>query len=439
MDPDPQYAARPAASPPSTLADRIRDRTAGTCRLITLRTPVENVVSWRGSFRAYPRFAEGEELLQSLAVSLLDKGTARRDRFAIAELLEDRGAQVHFDSEALFVECSGRALRDDVPEVLAVVAEQLREPLFDPAEFDKARARLVASLRRSLESTGTQAGGALARRLYRPAHPNFIETPEAQIARLEAFTVDDVRAYHAEHFGARDLTLALVGDIDEAAVETAVGDAFGDWPAHAAPPAFETSAAPEPPGRVEVPMPDKQNVDVRLGHPLRLVRQDPDYLPLYVANYVLGGNFSARLMTIIRDEMGLTYGIRSGLSGITSDYQGHWYVSVTLSQDNVDRGVEATLAEVRRFVDDGVRADELEDKKTTITGAFKVGLATTGGLASALLTNAERGFDVGYLDRFPAEIEAVTLEQANAAVRRHLDPDRLHVALAGMLSEPAAS
>jgi predicted Zn-dependent peptidase len=174
-----------------------------------------------------------------------------------------------------------------------------------------------------------------------------------------------------------------------------------------------------------------------MGHPISVRRDDDEYLPLYVANYILGGNFSARLMATIRDEMGLTYGINSSLSGISTRYDGHWQVGVTLSQENLERGVEATRAEVQRFVDDGVTGDELAAKKTTITGSYTVGLATTKRLARSILTNAERGFDVDYLDRFPQLIEALTLAEINETVQRHFDPSRFHTAMAGTVPQEA--
>ena len=419
-------------------AQRVREGEAGPGRLFLLPAPVRQVVSFRGSFYAYPDFAAGEELLQWLTVRLLDKGTRRRDRFAIAEVLEDRGAKLQFQNGGLRVGFSGRTLREDLPEVLEAVAEQLKEPLFDPAEFEKARQQVAASLQRAMESTGEQAAGALSRRLYAPEHPNYTPDPQESLERLRGFTVDDVRAYHEAHFGGTGLLLALVGDLDPAAVERDVRQRFGDWTSHEAPPRFDTGAAPEEPGRTSVPMPDKSNADVRMGHALDVRRHDDDYLPLYVANFVLGGNFSARLMTTIRDEMGLTYGISSRLAGITREHGGHWQVGVTLSQENVERGIEATLEEVRRFAEGGIREDELQDKQTTITGSFKVGLATTGGLAAALLANAERGFDVDWLDRFPAEVEALALEGVNAALARHLRPDRFQLALAGAPAEAEA-
>jgi predicted Zn-dependent peptidase len=186
-------------------------------------------------------------------------------------------------------------------------------------------------------------------------------------------------------------------------------------------------------------MPDKSNVDVRLGHPVPIRRDHPDYHALYVGNYILGGNFAARLMNTVRDEKGLTYHIGSGLSGVTTRYAGYWQTSVTLSQDALEEGLAATTDVIRRFVEEGATEAELDDKKTTITGSYAVGLATTRRLAQSILTNAERGFDTGYLDRFPEEIRALTLEEVNAAVRTHLRPDELHEALAGVPTEAPAA
>ena len=91
---------------------------------------------------------------------------------------------------------------------------------------------------------------------------------------------------------------------------------------------------------------------------------------------------------------------------------------------------------IREFVAEGATQEELEAKKTTITGSYTVGLATTERLAQSILTNAERGFEVSYLDDFPDEIRALTLEEVNDAVQRYLDPDAIQEALAGTRPEP---
>ena len=420
------------------LADRIHDRPVGPCRLLTLDTPVDEVVSWRGSFFIEPDLAAGDDIRQELAVSLLDKGTTQHDRFELARILEDRGAELEISSDGLYVDLSGRALREDLPDILGVVAEMLFEPTFEAEEFEKARAQLAAQIRREMENTGSQASSALARALYDPAHPNYSPPPEEQLAQLQQITRDEIAAYHAEHFGANEFILTFVGDrASDDAIEQAVEQHFGGWTAHEAPSTYEAEAKAPSPGNSSVPMPDKANIDVRMGHPLRVRRDDEDYLPLYVANYILGGNFSARLMATVRDEMGLTYGINASLSGFSTRYDGHWQVGVTLSQDNLERGLKATRAEVQRFVEEGVTDDELATKKMTITGSYTVGLATTKRLAQSMLTNAERGFDLEYLDRFPALIDALTLDEVNAALRQHFDPSQFHTAMAGTVPQQA--
>lgn len=421
------------ASARPDLAPRIRDRQAGPGRLLTLPTSVKDIVSWRGSFLTYPDLASGDDLLQKLTVSLLDKGTEQRDRFALAQVLEDCGAKLNLSSDGLYVDVSGRALVDDLPRVMDVLAEMLRVPAFDETEFEKARAQAVAEVQRRMEKTGAQASAALTQRLFAPGHPNYSEAPEEALRRLEGCSLDDVRAYHAQHFGATEWTLAVVGDLKHDWVESVVADSFAGWSPHDAEPCHETEPAPEAEAESSVvPMPDKSNVDVRMGHPLSLRRDDDDYPALYVGNYILGGNFAARLMNDVRDEKGLTYHIGSRLVGVTARYAGYWQTNVTLSPDALEEGIAATRDVICAFVEEGATEEELADKKTTITGSYTVGLANTERLAQSILTNAERGFDVAYLDRFPAQIEAVSLSDVNETVRRHLRPDELHEALAGL-------
>ena len=428
--------AAPTETATETFAARVTEAQAGPARLLALPTPAEQVVSLRGSFRTQPDFAAGEELTQELMTTLLDKGTETRDRFELARVLEDRGAELNVQSGGLRVRFSARALREDVPAVLDVLAEMLRAPQFAPEELEKERAQLAASLRHDLDDTGTQASGALARALYRSAHPSHRSRPEALLKKLAAITREKVQAYHRNQLGANDLLISVAGDLDPEALAGRIEEHFGGWAASELEARFDTDAQPEEERRHVVEMPDRDSVDVRLGHALPGVRRDADdYLPLYVANYVLGGNFSARLMRIVRDEKGLTYGTGSSLAGVATEHDAYWKIRIALSQDKLSEGLDATRAVVEDFVEEGVTQKELDEKKATVTGSFTVGLASTGRLARALLANAERGFDTAYLDDFPDEVEGLELEEVNAAVRRHFRPEALHEALAGTLPE----
>lgn len=416
------------------LAPRITDTTAGPARLLVLPTGVRDVVSFRGSFETAPDLGADEDIVQGIVASVLDKGTVSKDRFEIAEVLDGLGAQVSFYSDGLRMGVAGRALREDLPQVLALVAEQVREPALDADEIDKALVRAVASVRRSRESTGAQASGALARRLYPEAHPNYVLDPDAELALVEAITADAVRGYHAAHVRPDDFTLALVGDVPDGADQT-VADVFDGWTPHGQAAAFTAAAAPLPPGRVTVEMADRRNLDVYLGHAVDLRRSSPDFLAAYAGIFALGGNFSGRLMQTVRDEQGLTYGIGASLGAPSVHHDGHVRIQVTLSQENLARGITATRTEVEGFVAEGVSADELRQTQTTLVGRHVVGLATTSGLAARLLVNAERGFPLAYLDEYPDLINALTTDEVTAAVRTHLRPADLHESVAGTVPE----
>lgn len=418
-------------STPIRLAERVRESSVGPWSVFSAPTTVESVVSFRGSFRSQPEFEQGDVILQDLVVSMLDKGTRSRDRFQLAEVLDDTGAQLSIVSDAYRIRFSGKALAKDLDRVMDVLGEELREPAFDPTEFEKARAFVAAAYQREMENTGAQASSALSRLLYVPRHPNHTVSPEEAVERLSALTLDDVHRYYAERIRPSDALVVFCGDLDELSPEKLVQDSLCRWEAEPVAVDETYGGILTVPGTDHVVMSDKSNSDVRLGHPLELLRQDEDYLPLFVANFVLGGNFSARLMTEIRDRMGLTYGIWSSLSGITTEHSGHWVVGVTLSGENVDRGIEATRAEMKKFVEGGITAEELAEKQTTIVGSFKVGLATTGGMAASLLYNAERRFPVEYLDQYPDLVRALNLEKVNDSIRRHLNPALLSVAIAG--------
>lgn len=428
----PEQPAETRLVDPAHFESRIIETKVGSCSLYMLPVAVDNVVSWRGSFKSNPVFTERQDLLQNLVVSLLDKGTKRRDRFVIANVLENRGAQLSFLNGAIGVGFSGRCLKKDLTEVMAVMAEQLKEPSMEEDEFQKARMRVVASIRRSLERTGAQAYMALCRQIYGAAHPNYTLKPEEELEKLAQVTLDSLHQYHAEHFGANDLAMVVVGDIDPDEITRTVAEQLGAWAPHDSPPAYEVSTREQPPDEMVITMPDKSSIDVRIGHGLEVRMNDDEYVPLYLGNFILGGNFSSRLMDIIRDEMGLTYGIKSNLMGISRHYEGHWQVSVTLSPDKLEQGVQATKKLIEEYIDQGATQKELDEKKTTIIGSFNVELATTSGLARKILRGVKNGFGVGYLDEFPARIERTTLDEVNDELARHLDLDRVHTAIAGV-------
>ena len=133
----------------------------------------------------------------------------------------------------------------------------------------------------------------------------------------------------------------------------------------------------------------------------------------------------------MRDREGLTYGIGAALAG-DSFREGVWLIKATFAPALLDRGLASTRRELASWWRDGITADELAYRKSAAAGQFTVKLETTSGLTEQLLRCAERGFDVAWLDEFPSKVRALTLEQVNAAVKKHLDPEKMATVKAGL-------
>jgi zinc protease len=183
-------------------------------------------------------------------------------------------------------------------------------------------------------------------------------------------------------------------------------------------------------------MPGKTSVSLVIGQPSGLRYADPNYQPLNFATSVLGsGFFSARLLDIIRNREGLTYGIGASL-GADTYADGSWSIHATFAPELLEKGTASTLRELKRFHDEGLTAAELKTFKVTLTGSYKVALSTTGGLASALLNAVQRGYGPEWVDEYPRKIQALSLGEANAAIKKFVDPAKMVTVLAGTL--PAA-
>jgi zinc protease len=177
-------------------------------------------------------------------------------------------------------------------------------------------------------------------------------------------------------------------------------------------------------------MPEKTSVTVLWGQATGLKYTDPDTLALRVGTAILGSGFTGRLMATVRDKEGLTYGIGAVVNNDTFT-DGDWHISATFAPALLAKGLASTKRELTAWYGQGVTATELERRKTNLAGAFKVGLATTDGLAAALLAAVNRGLDVTWLDEYPEKVEAISLEQVNGAIKKYLDPDKMVLVEAG--------
>jgi predicted Zn-dependent peptidase len=154
-------------------------------------------------------------------------------------------------------------------------------------------------------------------------------------------------------------------------------------------------------------------------------------MALRVANRILGGTFSSRLVAVIREQKGFTYSIRSELAEPDGVFDGHWQVGLSLSPQWLDAGLDATRAEIERFANDGVSAPELATRQLETVSGFQVGLSTVGGSSQAILFGAERGFGAGFIHDFAEKIQDITPAQLNRAIQLNLHPAGSHTVVVG--------
>ena len=413
-----------------------REQVAGI-DLITIDLPIKDVVSFTGSFAAGDSLSpESAPMLASLVARMLDKGAAKKDRFTIAEMLDTLGADIRFDAGAHSLRFSGKFLRPDAGQLLELLAEQLRQPAFDPEVFETLRSRQQANLLQAVEDINYRAASQLARLLYPENHPNYSERLEALMADLEATTVQDLSQFHNQHYGPQSMLLVFAGDIDFEQLKAAVSNAFEGWTGGSPYPAATPAQLPNNAAEERIPIADKTSVSLRYGYNTSLQRTEEDYLPFMLGNYILGGSLHSRLMTEVRKNRGLTYDIRSTHQGDILT-PGHWELAASFSPTLLDQGIDATQNVLQDWYANGVSADEVRAAIETLSGSYLVGLSTTGNVASQMHSFVRRGFDPDYIDTYPLRLRSLKPAAVNRAIRRYLDPDQTKLVIVGSFAQPA--
>ncbi len=421
------------------VSDQAVRATVAGIDLVAYSTGVEDVVTFRGSLPAGDSFAPEHNIaVPTMVGAMLDQGTARQDKFALAAQLESVGATLSFSVDGAVLSISGKCLSKDLPLVIRLLAEQLQEPAFPPEELEKVKRQLSGDFQRALEDTSYRAGQAFSSAVYPPGHPNFELPIEDFVEAVNRTTVEDLRAFHQTHYGPAGFILVAVGDLRPEALQDHVERAFAGWSGgrRLAAPALRESTG-EAAERV-VYIPDKASVSVILGQTTGLHYSHPDALALRIGTNIFGSGFTGRLMANVRDREGLTYGIYSAVMNDTH-VDGDWRIVGSFSPDLLDRGLASTRRQLELWHQNGVTPEEVEREKSNYIGTFKVSLATTGGMATALLASVQRGYGVSWPDELPDRVAAITAEQVNAAVRRHLRPDQFVLVKAGSVRSAAQS
>ena len=244
-------------------------------------------------------------------------------------------------------------------------------------------------------------------------------------------TLEQVRAFHSRFYSARTAQFAAVGDMDVAAVREALRLGFADWAGGEA-----YSRIPQPPVKREplrllLTTPDKQNATMSLHQELPVTDNDADYPALMMGNYLFGGGGNSRLWKRIREKEGLSYDVYSSVGWSSFEPASNWVAGAIFAPQNRAKVEAAFQEELARVLKDGFTAAELAEGQRGLLSFRRLGRAQDAGLTAALAHNLYLGRNFTKSAEVDAALEALTVAQVNAVMRKYLMPERFVGGFAG--------
>lgn len=362
--------------------------------------------------------------LASVTGDMLREGTTTRGAADISRQAADMGGGLSVNSGAEAVSIGGQVLSEFAPQFIALIADVTRNPRLDSADLGRILDKHARDNAMALAQPGT-----IAQKKYREMtygdHPFARLYPEERA--LRAITVERVRDFHAKNYSAARAHLYVSGVFDARAVEKAFRDAFRDWPPGSPP----TVNPPAPVARRQVELVDRPNAvqsSIWMGVPVA-DPSSPDWIALNVTDALLGGSFGSRITTNIREQKGYTY---SPFSFIWARRQSAQWVEVADVTTNVTgASLKEIIAEMERLRAEPPPASELSGIKNNLAGVFAVQNSSRSGVIGQLRFTDLHGLGSEYLQNYVRNILAVTPEQVQSIAQKHLDPQKLSIAVVG--------
>jgi zinc protease len=369
-----------------------------------------------------------------LAGSMLLRGTTTHTRQEIKDEFDRLQAQVSVNGDATSANVRIETTRENLPSVLRLLGEVLREPAFDSSEFDALKEELLANLEEQKSEPIPQAMTALNRHLnpYPEGHPSYTMTFDERIDAITNTTLTELKSFYNDFYGVGAGELAVVGDFDPAVVGDLANQIFGEWRSPSAFTRIPSLYVDVPAENRSLETPDKANAVFVAGQSLRLRDDDPDYPALVLGNYMLGGGFlNSRLATRIRQKEGLSYGVGSQFFASAVDRYGQFFGFAIYAPENVEALEAAFKEEIQKVLTEGYTDEEVAAAKTGYLQSRQVSRAQDGELASLLsrylFVRRTLSFDAAMEQR----IANLTSAEILAAMRRYIDLAKISIIKAG--------
>ncbi|MDR2240689.1 MAG: insulinase family protein [Zoogloeaceae bacterium] len=406
---------------------RIEQWTAPSgARVAFVESRVVPIIDVQIDFAAGGAYAPADKAgLAGLTRGLLDMGAGELDEERIADRLADIGALLGGGADLDRASVSLRTLsspreREAALELLRLV---LQQPAFPAAALEREKARVIASIREADTRPASIAAKRFSAALY-PAHPYG---RSASVDSVERITREDIVTFYQTHYGARRAVVSIIGDLSRAEAEAIAQRLTADLPPAPADAGLPEAAAPER-GTVRVDHPATQ-AHILLGLPAAR-RGDPDYIPLYVGNYILGGGgFVSRLMKEVREKRGYAYSVYSYFQ--PQKQLGPFQIGLQTKREQAREALQVVNDVLTEFLAHGPSEAELKAAQRNLADGFPLRIDSNRKLLEYLSVIGFYGLPPTYLDDFPGQVEAVSAAGIRAAFARHVQPEHLVTVIVG--------
>jgi zinc protease len=372
--------------------------------------------------------------VSDLTGSMLDKGTKTKTRQQLKDEFDRLKARVSFFGAANQAGASIETTKENLPAVMKLVAEVLKNPSFDEGEFEKLKQEELAGIESQRSEPQAIAFNQFRRIVtpYPKSDIRYVGTFDEDVESIKATTIDQIRQFHKDFYGANNASASVVGDFDQAEIHKILATEFGSWKSAKS---FTRIPSPYIPVKAEnksLETPDKANAMFVAGLYMPLQDTDPDYPALVIGNYLLGGGFlNSRLATRIRQKDGLSYGVGSQFSASSLDKSGSFMSYAIYAPQNAEKLEAAFKEEIEKALKEGFTAEELKAAKSGYLQSRQVARSQDASLTSTLSNNLYLNRTMQWDADFEKKIDALTPEQIKAAFNKYIDYNKLVIIKAG--------
>lgn len=364
--------------------------------------------------------------LAGLTRYMMTLGAAGLSEEVITNRFADVGAVLGGDFDADRASFKLRTLVSEQDKALDVFKKILHQPDFPEAVLAREQLRIIAGLQESATKPEHIANRLWMQGLY-GQHPYALDD-SGEEATIKALRVDDLKRFYRTYYTAKSAVVALVGDMSKAQAEAIAESLTKDLPQG------------EAVGKLPLVSPRTQASLEKLPHPASqahiligqavLKRGDPDFFPLYVGNYVLGGGgFVSRLTEQVREKRGLVYSVYSYFSPMAQ--AGPFQIGLQTKKEQAEEALKLVNETVTHFIDKGVTEKELEAAKSNLIGGFPMRIDSNRKLLDYLSIIGFYQLSLNYLDAFINGVQKVTVEKVNEAFKRRVHPEQFVTVIVG--------